>query len=100
MKYDCTIKIRFLTTAEGGRKTALNGTDYRAPIVINGKAYEARIYPKPESLPVAPGGSLIAPVKFLNFSLVKSILREGEEVEVLEGKVVARGTVVKVVNSG
>jgi hypothetical protein len=94
MTYDCTIAVRLFSTEEGGRRTDLKTQEYRVPIVIGEKAYEARIYPSEKSLPVAPGGSFTAEVKFLNPELVDGLLRPGTEVKILEGKVVGIGEVI------
>jgi hypothetical protein len=49
MKPDVYIKVRFKTTAEGGRKTSIKrkssmGPDfYACPLIIDGKAYDCRL---------------------------------------------------------
>ena len=95
MEYDCTISIRFISTEDGGRKTSLNTTEYNAPIVFDGRGYEARIFPLERDLPVRPGETLTAPVKFLNRDSVKRHLQVGEKLEVYEGKAVAHGCITK-----
>ncbi len=94
MDNDCIIEVRFLTTAEGGRKTALNSLEYRIAIVLGEKAFEARVYPTEANLPIKPGESLIAPVRFLSPELVRPLLRKGQKIDIYEGKVVARGHII------
>ena len=102
---DCTISveanIRFLTTEQGGRQTALSGNgSYRPnhnfsnpddPVMCIG------FIELDEGERVAPGDSLHKTITFLASSEIAAEIREGREWRIQEGgKLVAIGTVLKV----
>lgn len=101
MRPDIYIKIRFKTTSEGGRKSSINrkrpsGPDfYACPLIANDKAYECRLLIGDKKIEL--GKYYKIPVKFLEKDLVMPHLSIGEKILLWEGKVVAEGIVVEIV---
>ena len=97
MEPDVIIEVRFKTTAEGGRQTAIGGTavvDYYAcPCVIEGKAFDCRLLLGKRRLEL--GEIYEVPVKFMNWQLVGPKLHEGVSFALWEGKDVATGKVLR-----
>lgn len=94
MKPEAVIRVRFLTTEEGGRKSPIEGDKYGCPIMVNEHGFDCRF--------ILDGGarfelgeSYEISVKFLNPDLALKELREGIEISLWEGKTIARGEVVK-----
>lgn len=92
MKPDATIKVRFLTTAEGGRNTAVEGQFYACPLLVDDEAFDGRLLLDGKRLELGKGYEL--PVKFLNRDLALQKLVSGKEVHLWEGRVVAVGIVI------
>lgn len=100
MKADIYIKVRFKTSAEGGRKTPLKrknplGPDfYACPMLINGKWYDCRLLIGNSEIEL--GEYYEIPVKFLDKDLVLPNLFIGENITLWEGKEVADVHVIKI----
>lgn len=97
MEPDAIIEVRFMTTAEGGRKTPIPQQTldyYTCPFVIDGEAFDCWVY---KTVPfIELGMTYQLPVKFMCWPLVRPKLVEGKEFALLEGKVVATGKVIRV----
>lgn len=94
MAPDIYINIRFRETSEGGRKSPVLGDFYACPLIIDGEAYDCRLFIK--GLVLQLGHFYEVPVKFLNRDLVISKLVVGKNITLWEGKEVADGRVSKI----
>lgn len=97
MKPDAVIKVRFKTTAEGGRQgpIVIAQRPYGCPLLIDEEAFECRLLINAQTLYL--GETYELPVKFLNSDLVLPKLSPGKAVRLWEGKDIATGEVVRVV---
>lgn len=97
MKPDALIKVRFKTTAEGGRQgpIVIGEKPYGCPLFVEGEAFDCRLLVNGQTLQL--GESYELPVKFLNPDLVVSKLSPGKPVKLWEGKDIATGEVVRLV---
>ncbi|WP_303907142.1 hypothetical protein [Thiohalomonas denitrificans] len=95
MKTEAVIRVRFLTPEEGGRKTPIEGERYGCPLMLNGQGFDCRFVLDGYAC-FELGKSYEIPVKFLNPVLALKELREGTEISLWEGKIIARGVVIKV----
>jgi len=95
MKADAIIKVRFKTSAEGGRQGAIVGVGqfYGCPLFIDGEAFDCRIPLDGKTLQL--GESYELPISFLNRDLVLPKLCPGKSVALWEGKEIATGEVVR-----
>ena len=93
MKPDITIKVRFKTTAEGGREGQVQGDHFGCPMFISGEAYDCRLITKGRTLEL--GETYELPVKFLNANLAVPRLSVGQVVTLWDGKEIATGKVVR-----
>lgn len=94
---DGTIKVRFKTTAEGGRRGPVVITDgfhYGCPLLIDSEYFECRLLVTNTTLELGVDYEL--PVKFLHPDLVMPLLAVGKPIVLWEGKEVATGHVVSV----
>jgi hypothetical protein len=94
MKADAYIQVRFKTTEEGGRKSAVQGDYYPCPFAIDGELFECRLLLGGACLDL--GKTYELPVKFFYPEHVMPLLAEGKPFALLEGKEVATGRVVRV----
>lgn len=100
MKPDIYIKVRFKTSAEGGRKTPLKRkisvtpAFYACPMIINGKGYDCRLLLGDEDIEL--GKYYEIPVKFLDKNLALLNLSIGESITLWEGKEIAAGQVTQI----
>lgn len=84
MREDVFIKVRFKTTAEGGRKTSLKqkasiGVNfYACPMIVDGKAYDCRLLIRNKEIEL--GKHYEIPVIFLNKSEVLPHLFVGKNI--------------------
>lgn len=92
MRPDAIIRVRFKTTSENGRKSAVEGAFYACPLFIDGQAFDCRLLISGKRLEL--GEYYEVPVRFLFRDLVISKLAVGKEVVLWEGKDVASGSVV------
>jgi len=98
MKPDVIIKVRFKTTAEGGRQGAIvipncMEHQYGCPFFVEGEAFDCRLLIAGETLKL--GETYELPVKFLRPDLVLPKLSVGTSVTLWEGKDIATGQVVR-----
>lgn len=97
---DIYIKVRFKTTAEGGRKTSVKrksplGPDfYACPLIVDDKAYDCRLLIGDNEIEL--GKYYEIPVKFLDIDLALPSLSVGEKITLLEGKEIADGEILRI----
>ncbi len=97
MTPDAFIKVRFKTTAEGGREgpILIGERAYGCPLLIEGEAFDCRLLLNAQTLHL--GETYELPVKFLNPDLALPKLSPGKPVKLWEGKDIATGEVVRLV---
>ena len=100
MKPDAIILVRFKTTAEGGRQSAIVIPDhsekyYGCPLFIEGEAFDCRLLVQGKTLEL--GETYELPVQFLYPELALPKLSPGKSVRLWEGKDIAAGEVVRLV---
>ena len=96
MKPDVIVKLRFFTTAEGGRNTAVEGQFYACPLFVDGQGFDCRLLLDGRRLEL--GSTYEVPVKFLHRELALPKLGVGKDVTLWEGRNVAQGQVVKIID--
>ena len=94
---EAIIEVRFKTTAEGGRRGAIFGKDYRCPLFVDGEAFDCRIPLDGKVLLL--GETYELPVRFLFPNLALPMLSLGKLVALWEGKEIAVGKVVRLTQS-
>lgn len=94
IKSDAIINVRFLTTAEGGRSTAVEGQFYACPLLVDNEYFDCRLLLEGRRLEL--GSTYEVPVKFLFRELVLPKLISGKNVLLWEGRNVAEGRVIKI----
>jgi len=96
MKSDAIIKVRFFTTAEGGRNAAVEGQFYACPLFVEGEGqgFDCRLLLEGQRLEL--GSTYEVPVKFLYRELALPKLAVGKDVLLWEGRNVAKGQVIKI----
>jgi hypothetical protein len=100
VKADAIIEIRFKTTAEGGRATAVGLSEipfYACPLLIDGQAFDCRIFLDGKILEL--GKIYKLPVKFMNFKIVSPLLSIEKQITLWEGKEIANGKVLEILNN-
>lgn len=97
MKPDAIIKVRFKTTAEGGREgnIVIKEIPYGCPLLVESEAFDCRLLVDGRTLQLGEAYEL--PVKFLNPDLALPKLSPGKTVRLWEGKDIAAGEVVRLV---
>ena len=93
---DAIIRVRFKTTAEGGRQgpIVVGDTPYGCPLFVEGEAFDCRLLITSQTLHL--GETYELPVKFLRPELVLPKLSPGKPLELWEGREIATGKVVRV----
>jgi hypothetical protein len=86
--------VRFKTTDEGGRKTALIGTFYSCPLFVDGEAFDCRLFLGGRKIELGEWYQL--PLKFLNRDFVVRKLMPGKAITLWEGTDVAYGQVLEI----
>lgn len=92
-KHDALIRIRFFTTAEGGRKSDLFARHYGCPLFIDGyeeHGFDCRFMLDADThleLGIAPD----IKIKFLNPDLALAQLKKGVSISLWEGRTIAIG---------
>lgn len=94
MKPDIYVKLRFRTTAEGGRKTSIIGDFYACPLIIDGEAYDCRLLIK--NIELKLGQFYEVPIKFLSRDLALPNLSIEKHVTLWEGREVADGEITQI----
>jgi hypothetical protein len=99
LKPEITIEVRFLTAAEGGNgfPIPLSPVLFGCVFQIEGKGFDCRIL-KDDGV-LVPGETYLLPVKFLFWDDVKKHLSVGKEMQLWGGRVIARGTIKRIVAS-
>lgn len=95
MKPDAIINLRFFTTTEGGRSTAVEGQFYACPLFVENEGFDCRLLLEGRRLEL--GSTYEVPVKFLYRELALPKMSVGKEVLLWEGRNVAKGQVVKII---
>lgn len=90
---DAVIRVRFLTSAEGGRQTDVTGEDYSCPMFIDDKAFDCRV--SLEGTRIVLGRTYDLPVRFLDRAAALPLLTSGKSVKLWEGKFVADAEIVE-----
>lgn len=94
MKPDAVISVRFLTTAEGGRNTAVEGQFYACPLFVENQAFDCRLLLEGRRLEL--GTTYKVPIKFLYREMALPKLAVGKQILLWEGRNIAKGQVVEV----
>lgn len=95
MNPDATIRIRLLTTEQGGRLGAIQGPRYGCPVMIDEQGFDCRfVLEEAERLEL--GCTYDVGVKFLNPDSALRALEVGKTVSFWEGKTIATGEVVSI----
>ena len=98
MRTDAIVRIRFLTTNEGGRTRPVSGKWFGCPLFAGSRGFDCRLLL--DGATIALGEWHDLPVAFLSPDLAFQELGPGSEIALWEGKTVATGTVVKVFPDG
>ena len=93
MQPDAIIEIRFKTTGENGRQSAVAGEVYGCPLFVDGEAFDCRLCLEGRTLDL--GETYEVGVKFLNPQLALPHLSPGKSIYLWEGKEIATGKVVR-----
>jgi translation elongation factor EF-Tu-like GTPase len=99
-KVDFIAKLTYLTTEEGGRKTAAN-SGYRPQIKFDfDEMITSGIQTFIDKESVLPGETVNAKIKILAAEHFANQLNEGMEFEITEGpKTVGHGKIIQIINS-
>ena len=98
MKPEAVIRVRFLSTEDGGRESPIVGDKYGCPLMVNEEGFDCRFVLNKHSH-FELGEVYEIPVKFLNPELALEALQEGAKITLWEGKVIARGMVIKILDA-
>ena len=88
-----TARIRFLTTAEGGRKGPTPTARFACPFEFAGEYFDCVLHLAGSA---APGQTIVAPIQFIEPDLIQHRLRDGSEFTLWEGRTIARGVILEV----
>ena len=92
---DALIKVRFLTPQEGGRNNDIVGNKYGCPLMINNnEGFDCRFVLNHEEKFIL-GKTYNIYIRFLNSHHATELLREGMDIFLWEGKIIAVGTIIK-----
>jgi hypothetical protein len=97
MQPDALIRVRFKTTAEGGREHGVGGCAvpfYAAPLLVDEQAFDCRLLLEDRVLEL--GETYEVPVKFMSPDLALASLVPGKAIGLWEGREVATGQFVRV----
>jgi hypothetical protein len=95
-KLDAILHVRFLTTAENGRDKPIVSDKYGCPVMIDERGYDCR-FVLSEIKRFELGNSYDIAVKFMCPDIAKADLYEGADISLWEGKTIAKGKVIKIV---
>jgi hypothetical protein len=89
------IRVRFKTTAEGGRKGPIDygPRRFRCPLFIDGEAFDCGFLVKDKVFEL--GETYEIPIAFFRPDLVLPMLSPGKPIKLWEGKDIAVGIVVR-----
>lgn len=96
LKPDIIASLRVLSTGEGGRKSPIVASVFGCIFEHGGEANDCRLLLEGKG-DVWPGQQISAPIKFLFPDLVRPRLQVGDTFRLIEGKVIAHGTVDEIV---
>ncbi|MEI2260872.1 MULTISPECIES: hypothetical protein [Stenotrophomonas] len=94
MRFDAVVSVRFLQSAEGGRRTDIVGQVYACPLFVAGRVFDCRVLLQ-EGRAVL-GESYELPVAFLFPEDALAVANVGEDVSLWEGRTIARGRILRV----
>lgn len=95
MNPHAVIKVQFFTAAEGGREKPIVAASYGCPILAAGKGFDCRfVLDREKAFP--PGQLHLIEVSFLSPGEARHSLHRGQEIELWEGKVIARGVIQEI----
>lgn len=99
MNADAIIETRFKTSAEGGRNEPISIRDipYGCPVFVGREAFDCRFMVENRTFEL--GQTYDIPVKFLRADLVLPLLALGTPVILWEGKEIATGKIVRLMNA-
>jgi len=96
MKKEATISVRFLTSSEGGRHSAIEGDRYGCPLMVNDyQGVDCRFVLEGNTI-FELGQEYLIDIKFLNLDKALRCLNEGDEISLWEGKKIGIGSVIKI----
>jgi hypothetical protein len=98
MNPDAIIRVRFFSSAEGGRASGLFATRYGCPVFIEGydeHGFDCRFVLEADTH-LELGVTHDVKIKFLNPDLALSHLKEGTSISLWEGRTIATGQVVSI----
>lgn len=98
MTPDAIIRVRFLTTLEGGRENSVVAKGYGCPVLIDDHGFDCR-FCVDEFTVFALGETYEIPVKFLNPQSALCDSNLEREISLWEGKIIAKGSIVRVLSS-
>jgi hypothetical protein len=98
LKEDIIIRVRFKTTAEGGRTEDIRPNNavgfYGCPLFVDGAGFDCRIFLDGKTLRL--GETYELPVKFLDADNALPKLSIGKDIVLWEGKDIATGKIIYV----
>ncbi len=92
MNPDAIVRLRFLTSAEGGRSTGVRGPFYNCPLIVGGSAFDCRMLLNEHDFKL--GNTYEVGVKFLDSERALQALPIGTKFAIWEGRKVGSGEVV------
>lgn len=97
MKPHATVKVRFLTESEGGRKRPISANSFGCPMLVDDRGFDCRfVLNKAQTFEL--GSTYLIDVQFLSPSEAMNALMVGKQIKFWEGKVIAEGEVVELSN--
>jgi len=93
---DIIATVRLLSTEQGGRKSPIVATEFSCIFEHEGEKNDCRLVLEGKG-DVWPGQQITVPIKFLHPELVRPQLRVGDAFDLLEGRLIARGTIDHIV---
>lgn len=93
--FDVIIQVKFLTTDEGGRETAIRSRNYGCPVIFDDQGFDCRFAMNKEEV-YKLGCSYEIPIRFLNYNAVQPHLELGKKITLWEGKTIATGTITQI----
>ncbi len=96
MTPDIKVKLRLLTTAEGGRKSGIPETQFGCPLFHCGEAFDCRLLLDQMGGGLELGEVKVVPIKFMSPDKIKGRLKEGDSIRLWEGKDIAEGEILEV----
>ena len=94
MTPDIIISVRFLTTAECGRETPVQGQSYSCPLFIGDDGFDCRLLLDGRRLDLGENHEVA--VKFLYREKALPKMKTGAELHLWEGRNIASGEIIQV----